>query len=133
MKCGNSCFPIKKPQLNKVAMKKNIESHSNEKELLDKVIGLLNPRKRRHHGKDEPQVQEVVFRVENNSELRYVISCLLRLCMSTIDNENELDSPRLPFLSKDDAVITILELIIDILPDDQLDSYDRIEKILLRE
>ena len=133
MKCGNSCFPIKKPQPNKKAMENNEESQINEKELLDKVIGLLNPRKRRYHGKDEPQVQEVVFKVENNSELRYVISCLLRLCMSTIDNENELDSPRLPFLSKDDAVITILELVIDILPDDQLDSYDRIEKLLLKE
>ena len=114
-------------------MEKNEESQINEKELLDKVIGLLNPRKRRYHGKDEPQVQEVVFKVENNSELRYVISCLLRLCMSTIDNENELDSPRLPFQSKDDAVITILEMVIDILPDDQLDSYDRIEKLLLKE
>ncbi len=114
-------------------MEKNEESHSNEKELLDKVIGLLNPRKRRYYGKDGPQVQEVVFKVDNNSELRYVISCLLRLCMSTIDNENELDSPRLPFLSKDDAVITILELVINILPDDQLDSYDRIEKLLLKE
>ncbi|MEC8832458.1 MAG: hypothetical protein VX772_08865 [Bacteroidota bacterium] len=113
-------------------MEKKFESHNNETELMDEVIGLLNPRKRRYHGKDEPQVQEVVFKVENNSELRYVISCLLRLCMSTIDNENELDSPRLPFLSKDDAVITILELVIDILPDDQLDSYDRIEKLLLK-
>ena len=114
-------------------MEKNKEDHSNEKELLDKVISLLNPRKRRFHGNDEPQVQEVVFKVENNSELRYVVSCLLSLCMSTIDNENELDSPRLPFLSKDDAVITILELVIDILPDDQLDSYYRIEKLLLKE
>ena len=26
MKCGNSCFPIKKLQLNKEAMEKNIES-----------------------------------------------------------------------------------------------------------
>ena len=113
-------------------MERNEKGNANDKELLSRVVGLLKPRKQRHICKGRPPIQEVVFKVENNSELRYVISCLLRLCMSTIENENELDSPRLPYLSKDDAVITILELVIDILPDEQLDSYDQIEKLLLK-
>lgn len=113
-------------------MESKEEVQPNDKELLAQVVGLLKPRKRRKFGMGEP-VQEVRFKVENNSELRYVISCLLRLCMSTIENKNEMSSPRLPQLSQDDAVITILELVIDILSDDQLDSYDRIEELLLNQ
>jgi hypothetical protein len=41
--------------------------------------------------------------------------------------------PRLPFFSNELAVVTILELIDNILPDEQLESHDKIEDLLLSE
>lgn len=110
---------------------KNEFNKDDYKEQLEAIKELLRPRKRYRYGnKDEPP-QEVSFRVDNNNELRYVISCLLRVSMMALESEGTLSSPRLPYISKELAVVTILELIDDILPDDQLDSYDKIEKLVL--
>ncbi|HET8963224.1 MAG TPA: hypothetical protein VFM99_04970 [Chitinophagales bacterium] len=97
------------------------------KEKLEAIKGLLNPRKR----SGSEASQDVTFKVSDNSELRYVISCLLRVSMMALECEGTLSSPRLPYFSNNMAIVTILELIDDILPDDQLDSYDAIEKLLL--
>jgi hypothetical protein len=75
--------------------------------------------------------QEVVFKVLDNGELRYIISCLLRVSISALEQEGPSMPPRLPYLSNETAGVTILELINDILPDDQLASYDAIEKLLM--
>jgi len=39
----------------------------------------------------------------------------------------------MPYFSNESAVVTILELIDNILPDDQLESYDAIEELLFSE
>ncbi|WP_172435968.1 hypothetical protein, partial [Sediminicola luteus] len=56
---------------------------------------------------------------------------LLRVSIAALEQEGNSMSPRLPYLSNETAVVAILELINDILPDDQLTSYDAIEKLLL--
>lgn len=102
-----------------------------DKEKLEAIKGLLKPRKRNHNKNRDETTQDVTFRVEDNSELRYVISCLLRVSMTALEFEGTLFSPRLPDISTELSVVTILELIDDILPDEQLESYDKIEELLL--
>ncbi len=104
-----------------------------DKEKLEAIIKLLSPRKRKYYKIDEEALssQEVTFMVENNDELRYIISCLLRVSILALESDGNLCPPRLPFCSNESAVITILELIDHILPDEQLNSYDAIEELLL--
>tara|TARA_R110001583_G_scaffold25463_4_gene92082 strand:+ start:2135 stop:2506 length:372 start_codon:yes stop_codon:yes gene_type:complete len=113
-------------------MKKKSKKHKQlDIEKLEAIKGLLRPRKQNHYNNGDEPTQDVTFKVADNSELRYVISCLLRVSMMALEFEGTLCSPRLPYFSKELAVVTILELIDDILPDDQLDSYDKIEELLL--
>jgi len=106
-----------------------------DKEKLEAVIQLLNPRKRRNLKRENNEsMQEVTFEVTDNGELRYIISCLLRVCILALDGndgENDFSSPRLSNCSKDLTIATILDLVDSIQPDEQLVSYDAIEKLLL--
>ncbi|MBD0833344.1 hypothetical protein [Aestuariibaculum sediminum] len=102
-----------------------------DKEKLEAIKELLRPRKCRSFKNGEEISQEVIFHVSDNSELRYVISCLLRVSIAALELEGTSSSPRTPYLSNELAIVTILELINDILPDEQLESYDAIEKLLL--
>ncbi|WP_141402521.1 hypothetical protein, partial [Sediminicola luteus] len=79
---------------------------------LKALNGLLSPRP----VKGEGGPQEVTFRVQDNGELRYIISCLLRVSIAALEQEGNSMSPRLPYLSNETAVVAILELINDILP-----------------
>lgn len=113
---------------------KNKDSITNpDKEKLEAIIKLLSPRKRKYYKINDEQLssQEVTFMVENNDELRYIISCLLRVSILALESDGILCPPRLPFCSNESAVITILELIDNILPDEQLNSYDEIEKLVV--
>lgn len=113
---------------------KNKDSITNpDKEKLEAIIKLLSPRKRKYYKINDEQLssQEVTFMVENNDELRYIISCLLRVSILALESDGNLCPPRLPFCSNESAVITILELIDNILPDEQLNSYDEIEKLVV--
>jgi len=112
-------------------MENTKEKKQSNKEMLAAIKELLRPRKRSHYNNGDVPTQEVNFKVRDNSELRYVISCLLRVSIATLELEGTSSSPRMPYLSNELAVVTILELINDILPDDQLDSYDKIEELLL--
>ncbi len=114
-------------------MKNKDNTKGSDKEKLEAIVKLLIPRKRKYYKIDDEQLssQEVSFMVENNGELRYIISCLLRVSILALEGDGILCPPRLPFCSNESAVITILELIDNILPDDQLSSYDEIEKLLL--
>lgn len=105
-----------------------------DKEKLEAVIKLLSPRKRKHYKNNvKESSQEVIFMVEDNSELRYIISCLLRVSILALESDGDLSSPRLPNCSKYLAVTTLLELADSILPDEQLESYDKIEQLILGE
>ncbi len=109
---------------------KNNRMESN-KEKLEQIEKLLRPRKRKQHKNTEQKSsQEVVFMVENNAELRYIISSLLRVSILALESDRAICPPRLPYCSSDSIVVTILELIDNILPDDQLKSYDEIEELL---
>lgn len=114
-------------------MKNKDNTIGSDKEKLEAIIKLLSPRKRKYYKVDDVELssQEVTFMVESNGELRYIISCLLRVSILALESDGILCPPRLPFCSNESVVITILELIDNILPDDQLSSYDDIEKILL--
>lgn len=100
-----------------------------DKEKLEAITKLLRPRTR--VGGDSSQ--EVTFMVRDNCELRYVISCLLRASILALESEGNLCPPRLPYFSSELVVVTLLELADNILPDDQLESYDAIEELLLPE
>ncbi|GGK20603.1 hypothetical protein GCM10007962_13410 [Yeosuana aromativorans] len=103
-----------------------------DKEKLETVFSLLNPRERKKYKReDNPIMQEVAFEVSDNGELRYIISCLLRTCILALDSENDFASPRLSNCSKDLTIATVLDLVDILLPDAQLASYDAIEKLLL--
>lgn len=103
-----------------------------DKEKLEAVIQLLNPRKRRNRQQENNEsMQEVTFEVTDNGELRYIISCLLRVCILALEGDNDFCSPRLANCSKDMTIATILDLVDSIQPDEQLTSYDAIEKLLL--
>jgi hypothetical protein len=113
---------------------KNKDNHNNpDKEKLEAIIKLLSPRKRKYYKINDEQLasQEVTFMVENNDELRYIISYLLRVSILALESEGNLCPPRLPLCSNESAVITILELVDNILPYEQLSSYDAIEELLL--
>ena len=113
-------------------MKTKNKKHKTNKEILDTVFKLLNPRERKYYKReDNPIMQEVTFEVTDNGELRYIISCLLRTCILALDSENDFASPRLYNCSKDLTIATVLDLVDSILPDAQLASYDSIEKLLL--
>ena len=103
-----------------------------DKEKLVEIIKLLNPRERKYYKRENnATMQEVIFEVEDNGELRYIISCLLRTCILALDSEIHFASPRLSNCSKELTVATVLDLVDSILPDAQLTSYDSIEKLLL--
>ncbi|MGC1205316.1 MAG: hypothetical protein WA839_10580 [Flavobacteriaceae bacterium] len=114
-------------------MKNKKRNKESDKDKLEAITKLLSPRKRKYYKIDDQELssQEVTFMVENNGELRYIISCLLRVSILALEGDGILCPPRLPFCSNESAVITILELIDNILPDDQLSSYDEMEKLLL--
>jgi len=114
-------------------MKNKDSTMESDKEKLEAIVKLLSPRKRKCYKIDDEKLssQEVIFKVENNGELRYIISCLLRVSILALESDRVLCPPRLPFCSNESAIVTILELIDNILPDDQLSSYDEIEKLLL--
>lgn len=115
-------------------MKTNQKNNNDlDKEKLEAIIKYLSPRKRKYYkiNDEEFASQEVTFMVENNDELRYIISCLLRVSILALESEGTLCPPRLPFCSNESVIITILELIDNILPADQLSSYDEIEKLVL--
>ncbi|MDY7396334.1 hypothetical protein UMM65_13870 [Aureibaculum sp. 2210JD6-5] len=115
-------------------MKNKKKNKQSNKEKLEAIKGLLNPRKRKTYYKNNRKPsQEVTFMVNNNSELRFVISCLLRASIAALETEGTSNSPRLPYYTNEMAVVTLLELIDNILPDDQLEAYDSIEKLLLSE
>lgn len=114
-------------------MKNNTKNDKKtDKEKLEAIRKLLRPRKYRSIKNGEETSQEVIFHVMDNSELRFVISCLLRVSIAALELEGTPSSPRTPYLSNELAIVTILELINDILPDEQLESYDAIEKLLLK-
>ncbi|ALJ04480.1 hypothetical protein APS56_04695 [Pseudalgibacter alginicilyticus] len=113
-------------------MKTEDTNDMTNKEKLETVFRLLNPRERKYYKReDSPLMQEVTFEVTDNGELRYIISCLLRTCILALDSENDFASPRLSNCSKDLTIATVLDLVDSILPDAQLASYDSIEKLLL--
>ncbi|PHS54024.1 MAG: hypothetical protein COB01_02445 [Lutibacter sp.] len=102
-----------------------------DKEKLEAIIQLLNPRKRKHYKSEDKQLlQEVTFMVEDKGELRYMISCLLRVCILALGGEGGFCAPRLSNCSQNLTIATLLELADALLPDDQLISYDAIEKLL---
>ena len=111
--------------------RKDITDRTDKEKLLE-IIKLLNPRERKYYKRENnATMQEVIFEVEDNGELRYIISCLLRTCILALDSENNFASPRLSNCSKELTVATVLDLVDSILPDAQLISYDSIEKLLL--
>ena len=113
-------------------MKKKDTKDMTNKEKLETVFRLLNPRERKYYRRDDnPIMQEVTFEVTDNGELRYIISCLLRTCILALDSENDFASPRLSNCSKEMTIATVLDLVDSILPDAQLVSYDAIERLLL--
>lgn len=113
-------------------MKTKNKKHKADKATLEKAIRLLHPRKRKYYRRgDSPVMQEVAFEVEDNGELRYIISCLLRTCILALDSEDDFASPRLNNCSKELTIATVLDLVDSLLPDAQLASYDAIEKLLL--
>jgi len=113
-------------------MKTNNTTYKTDSEKLEAVIELLNPRKRRNYKRETNEtMQEVSFEVMDNDELRYMISCLLRVCILALEGDNDFSSPRLINSSKDLTVATVLDLVDSILPDKQLTSYDAIEELLL--
>ncbi|WP_445956681.1 hypothetical protein [Yeosuana sp.] len=113
-------------------METNDTTQMTDKEKLEKIIQLLNPRVRKNYRReDHCMMQEVTFEVSDNGELRYIISCLLRTCILALDSENDFASPRLSNCSKDLTIATVLDLVDSILPDAQLASYDALEKLLL--
>lgn len=113
-------------------MKTKDSTYKTDKEKLEAVIQLLNPRKRRNRQRENNEsMQEVIFEVTDNGELRYIISCLLRVCILALEGDNDFSSPRLANCSKDLTIATILDLVDSIQPDEQLVSYDAIEKLLL--
>lgn len=104
-----------------------------DKEKLEEAIQLLRPRKRRPYRRtNNDTIQEVTFEVTGNGELRYIISCLLRVCILALENEEGFCSPRLSSCSEDLTIATILDLADTLMPDSQLDSYDALEEVLLR-
>ena len=103
-----------------------------DKEKLETVFRLLYPRERKYYKRENnPVMQEVTFEVENNGELRYIISSLLKTCILALDSENDFASARHTNCSKELTIATVLDLIYSLLPDSQLASYDAIEKLLL--
>ncbi|WP_175445468.1 HEPN domain-containing protein [Ulvibacter litoralis] len=101
-------------------------------ETLQAAVRLLRPRVRHEYPGDSPiHLQEVTFEVANHGELRYLISCLLRVCMLALENTQGFGSPRLSHCSDRLTIATVLELADSLQPDQQLDSYDALESLLL--
>ena len=61
-----------------------------DKQKLEAVFRLLNPRERKYYRReDNPIMQEVTFEVTDNGELRYIISCLLRTCILALQRKTD--------------------------------------------
>lgn len=115
-------------------MEANENKPKTDAEKIERAIQLLRPRKRRKYNrKNNGTMQEVTFEVKNNDELRYIISCLLRVCMLALENEEGFCSPRLSNCSEDMTIATVLDLADSLQPDLQLESYDELEKFLLED
>ena len=95
----------------KKTMETNKSISKTDKERVAEAIELLRPRKRKHYRRDNNvTMQEVSFEVTSNGELRYIISCLLRVCILALENEEGFCSPRLASCSEDLTIATILEI-----------------------
>tara|TARA_R110002020_G_scaffold63170_2_gene168674 strand:+ start:32789 stop:33157 length:369 start_codon:yes stop_codon:yes gene_type:complete len=75
-----------------------------------------------------PGTQKVSFAVRDHSELLLNIASLLEVCVFALDGDGMLLSPTQTNVSKEDSVSRVLELVLNILPDAQMQFVDQLDK-----
>ncbi|PCE63109.1 hypothetical protein [Sediminicola luteus] len=106
--------------------KTNIEKALSTLEDIGKLVSTPIPQATGH----ENHNLQIPITVRDNSELLYLISSLLKTVVVASRSTEGLYSPSLESHGTEAPLTTVLELAIQLLPDQQMESLDQIKKLL---
>ena len=89
--------------------------------------GILKPLE---HRCNQKPMMKGEFLIENNDELMFNISCLLKTCILALEGEASFSSSTLSNADPKSNIVVVLEFIINLLPREQMVVLDEIHKIL---
>tara|TARA_R110002096_G_scaffold36906_2_gene102727 strand:+ start:1348 stop:1683 length:336 start_codon:yes stop_codon:yes gene_type:complete len=89
------------------------------------LIGLL-----KQDSGNPSNTYKVSIEVKDNSDLLLNIASLLEICVFALDGNGMLLSPNNQNVTKHDSVCRVLELVLNILPDSQMDFIDYVTEKL---
>lgn len=79
---------------------------------------------------DSKNMKEVILPVEDHQDYMMRVSALLKVCALALDGQGSFTSRRLNYLTVEDSVTLVLEMVILLLPHDQMFHMDRIMTIM---
>lgn len=79
---------------------------------------------------DSRNMKEIIFPVEDHEDYMMRVSALLQVCILALDGEGSFTSRRLNYLSGVGSVTLVLEMVILLLPSEQMYHMDRIMTII---
>jgi len=97
------------------------------KKAISKKDGLLKPL---GYTCNQKPMMKGEFLIENNDELMFNISCLLKTCVLALEGDASFSSPALSNSDPNSNVVVALEFIINLLPREQMVALDEINCIL---
>src|SRR5690606_33337334 len=109
------CLMKKKNQKTNTMKKKKKIAIKNIQKLHENLEGSLSPEKIR-----DMETYKVSFNVSDNNGLTLNIASLLEVCIFALDGNGMLLSPSNKHITKEDSVCRVLEMVLDILPDNQM-------------
>ncbi|UJH89677.1 hypothetical protein LZ575_11350 [Antarcticibacterium sp. 1MA-6-2] len=112
-------------------MKKKLK----KREKYKAIISLLENRKDGLQPIPEcrKNLKKVSLTVEDHADYMMRISALLEVCVIALDGQGSFSSKSLSHITGEASIGLVLEMVIDLLPYDQMNYMDRIEEIIDKE
>ena len=117
-------FPIKKPKNNSNKKLKRLKKIKKIKQLVKHFSGVTNETHGRHIRKT------IGIEISSNEDLTHYISSLLEVCYFALDGNGIFISPANKHCSQSASVTKVIELILELLPHEQMHCLDGIAKFL---
>ncbi len=105
--------------------KKQLKTLKKIQDLRKNLTGLLGNKK-----SIDPKGNHVYFEVRDNNHLLMQIRSLLQLCVFALDGDGVMLTPKNQNASKEDSITQVLELVLCILPDNQMYYIDKLDEML---
>ncbi|WP_159076441.1 hypothetical protein [Flagellimonas amoyensis] len=107
--------------------KKQLKTLKDIQDLRKNLTGLLSNKK-----SIDPKGNHVYFEVRDNNHLLMQIRSLLQLCVFALDGDGMMLAPKNNNASKEDSITQVLELVLCILPDNQMYYVDKLDEMLTK-